>query len=131
MKFYVFSKTRLVTSIMVVGIMILSMLPLTSYAANRDFHFKDGSKTFYASEWRNNVEKFLELIVAIAINSDNLAYEFQGKYYDYNGLSTRLDNIPADRIEETFIRALEDERLMVQINQNGSTKDDFAVEDIY
>lgn len=129
MKFCIFGKTKLVTSILVVGIMILSMIPLPSYAANRDFHFKDGSKTFYASEWRNNVAKFLELITAIATDSENLAYEFQGKYYDYDRLSAKLDDVPENQVEKAFIRALDDEGIMVQIGE--ILKEHFCVIDIY
>ncbi|MBZ9625200.1 DUF5050 domain-containing protein [Clostridium sp. FP2] len=82
----------------------------SAFAANRDFHTKDGRITYKALEWQNNPTRFLALLEAVDSNSANLVYEFGSKNYDYTKLEVALKN------GTTFTDALKDTSLIVSNN---------------
>lgn len=108
-------KVKQVMGFTIAGIALLLINSLPSYAANRDFHMKDGNKTFYASEWGRDEAKFEELLIAIMTESDQLVYEFGDNYYDYNGFYKKMELAPKDKVEEVFMNALKDQSIKVEL----------------
>lgn len=81
------------------------------FAANRDFHTKDGSKTYEAKDWGRNPAVFEQLLEATILEPGNLTYEFNGVFYDYEKFSNKMNAATGD-INDAFAAALEDESLI-------------------
>lgn len=99
-----------VISMAVISATVLAM-PFGAFAANRDFHTKDGSKTYSAAEWRTNPVVFGELINAIAENPDNLLFEFDGSNYKFKELDQKLSESTGS-VEAAFESVLNDTELI-------------------
>ncbi|MBZ9625201.1 hypothetical protein G9F71_020370 [Clostridium sp. FP2] len=88
--------------------LLVGAMSTTVFAANRDFHTKDGKTTYLASKWQTNAASFVELLDAVDSNSANLVYEYGNKNYDYTKLEVALA-VPG----ATFTETLKDDSLVV------------------
>ncbi|MBZ9625199.1 hypothetical protein G9F71_020360 [Clostridium sp. FP2] len=79
-----------VISATAIAVMLAGTMSTIVFAANRDFHTKDGKIAYKASEWQTDTTKFIALLDAIESNSTNLTYEFGAKNYDYTKLEATL-----------------------------------------